>query len=60
MYLKEVGISKHSWKKIRQLLWTFVTYLLENVEHGIEYDVESASCNLHTFLNGTSDSMNTL
>ena len=25
-----------------QLLWTVVTYLLKNVKHGIEHDVDSA------------------
>ena len=31
---KEAGVSKHL-KKIMQLLWTVVTYLLKNVKHGI-------------------------
>ena len=32
---KEAGVSKHSWKKIMQLLWADVTYLLINVKHRI-------------------------
>ena len=36
------GISKHSWKKIVQLLWTGFTYLLQNVKHRIEHDIDSA------------------
>ena len=39
---KEAGVSKHSLKKIMQLLWTVVTYLLKNVKHGIEHDIDSA------------------
>ena len=31
------GVSKHSWKKIMQLLWT----VLKNIKHGIEYDIDS-------------------
>ena len=38
---KEVGVSKHSWKKTMQLLWTDVTYLLKNVEYGLENDIYS-------------------
>ena len=38
---KEAGVSKHL-KKIMQLLWTAVTYLLKNVKHGIEHDIDSA------------------
>ena len=38
---RKARISKHYWNKIMQLLWTFVTYLLncKNVEHGIEHNV---------------------
>ena len=45
-----------------QLLWTVVTYLLKNVEHGIEHDIDSAYVvYIHwTFLNFTADLMNTL
>ena len=32
---KEAGVSKHYLKKIMQLPWTVVTYLLKNVKHGI-------------------------
>ena len=39
---KEAGLSKHFLKKIMQLLWTVVTYLLKNVKHGIEHDIDSA------------------
>ena len=38
---KQAGVLKHSWKKIMQLLWTVVTYLLKNVEQGIEHDIDS-------------------
>ena len=38
----ESEISKHSRKKIIQVLWTVATYLLKNVEHGMEYDFDSA------------------
>ena len=38
---KESGVSKHSWKKTMQLLWTVVTYLLKNVKQGIEHDIDS-------------------
>ena len=45
MYLvteqKEEGVSKHSRKKIMQLLWTVVTYLLKNVKHRLEHDTDS-------------------
>ena len=41
LILTEVGNIKN-WKKIMQLLWTVVTYLLKNVEHGTELDVNSA------------------
>ena len=35
MYIqKKAGVSKHYLKKIMQLLWTVVTYLLKNVKHG--------------------------
>ena len=37
----EAGVSKHSWKKIMQLLWTVVTYLIKNVKHRIEQDIDS-------------------
>ena len=37
---KEVEVSKHR-KKVMQLLWTVVTYLLKNVKHGIEHDIDS-------------------
>ena len=33
---------KYTWKKIMQLLWINVTYLLKNVKHGIENDIDSA------------------
>ena len=36
---KEAANSKHSWKKIMQLLLTIFTYLLKNVKHGIEHDI---------------------
>ena len=39
---KEARLSKHFLKKIMQLLWTVVTYLLKNVKHGIEHDIDSA------------------
>ena len=39
---KEAGVSKHCLKKIMRLLWTVVTYLLTNVKHGIEHDIDSA------------------
>ena len=42
IYLEKTGISKHSWKKIMQLLGTAVTYLLKKVEHEIEHDNDSA------------------
>ena len=38
---KEAGVSKNSWKKIIQLLWTVVTYLLKNSKHGIKHDIDS-------------------
>ena len=40
---KETGVSKHSRKKIMQLLWTVVSYLLKkNVKHGIAaHDIDS-------------------
>ena len=38
---KEVGVSKHSWKKIIQLLWTVVSYLLKNVKYEIEHNISS-------------------
>ena len=40
--LTESKIPKYSWKKIIQLLWTVVTYLLKNVEHGIKDDVDGS------------------
>ena len=43
---KQAGVSKHSWKKITQLLWTVVTYLLKNVKHGIEHDIDSTYGNI--------------
>ena len=39
---KEAGVSKYYLKKIMLLLWTVVTYLLKNVKHGIEHDIDSA------------------
>ena len=30
---KKAGVSKHCWKKIMQLLWPVVTYLLKNIKH---------------------------
>ena len=33
---------KTFWKKIIQLLWDVVIYLLKNVGHGIESDIASA------------------
>ena len=47
MYLvteqKEAGASKHSRKKIMQLLWTVGTYLLKICfENGIERNIDSA------------------
>ena len=38
------GISKHSWKKFVSLLWTVLTYLLKNVEYGIEHDIAYGVC----------------
>ena len=38
--LQEAGVSKHSWKKIMQLLTTVVTDLLKNVKQGIEHDID--------------------
>ena len=40
---KETGVSKHSRKKIMQLLWTVVSYLpKKNVKHGIAaHDIDS-------------------
>ena len=43
IYLRKAGISKHSEKKIMQFLWTVVTCLLKNVEHGIEHVLDSAN-----------------
>ena len=42
--LQKTGISKHSWKKIMQFLWTVVniTFIKKNVEHVTDYDVYSA------------------
>ena len=37
-------ISKHSWKKIVQLLRTVNTYFQKNVEYGIEHDVAYGVC----------------
>ena len=44
IYLQKAGISKHSWKKIKQLLRTVVTYLLKkkNAENEIEHDTDSS------------------
>ena len=42
IYLQKQGASKHSRKKIIQLLWTVVTCLLKNVEHKFEHDIDSA------------------
>ena len=39
---KEAGISKHYGKQTMQPLWTVVTYLLKDVKHGIEHDIDSA------------------
>ena len=38
---KEAGVSKHSWKKIIQLLWTVLSYLLENVKYEIKHNINS-------------------
>ena len=56
------GVSKHSWKKIVQLLWAVVTYSVKNVEQRIEHDIDSAYgiCIYYTFLNFPGDLMNTL
>ena len=35
-YVLKSAIRKHSRKKIMQWLWIVVTYLLKNVEHGVE------------------------
>ena len=45
-----------------QLLWINVTYLLKNVKHGIENDIDSAyGAYIHyTFLNFLGGLMNTL
>ena len=37
------GISKQSWKKIVQLIWTVVTYSLKDVEYRIEHDIDSVN-----------------
>ena len=37
------GISKHSWKKILQLIWTVVTYSLKKVEYRIGHDIDSVN-----------------
>ena len=37
------GISKHSWKKILQLIWTVVTYSPKKVEYRIEHDIDSVN-----------------
>ena len=52
------GIPKHSWKKIVQLLWTVVTYLLKKcwIWNWTWYCIGT----LHSFLNFTADLMNTL
>ena len=44
MYILTEGSRsfKHYLKKIMQLLWTVVTYLLKNVKHGIEHHIDSA------------------
>ena len=36
---KEAEVSKHYLKKIIQLVWTVVTYLLKKFKHGIEHDI---------------------
>ena len=43
MYIPtEVRNSEHPWK-IMQLIWTVViTYLLKNIKHAIEHDIDSA------------------
>ena len=40
-YRKKAGVSKHSSKKILQFLWKVVTYLLKNVKHEFEHDIDS-------------------
>ena len=42
IYLKkEAGVSNHFWKKIKQLFWALITYLLKNVKQGTEHDSDS-------------------
>ena len=61
IYLHKEWISKHSGKKIMQLVWIFVACLLKTVEHRIEHDIDSAYgvCIHKTFLNFTTGLMNT-
>ena len=40
-FQKEAGVSEHSWKKIIQLLWTVVSYLLKKVKYEIEHNINS-------------------
>ena len=37
----EEGVSKHPWKKIIQLLWIVVSYLLKNVKYEIEHNINN-------------------
>ena len=42
IYLKkEAGVSNHFWKKIKQLFWAVITYLLKNVKQRTEHDSDS-------------------
>ena len=40
---KEAGLSKHSWKKIIQFLWTVVSYLLKNVKYEVEHNINNTN-----------------
>ena len=43
-----------------KLVWTVVIYLLKNVKHGTEHDIDSTERAHYTFLKCTADLMNTL
>ena len=51
IYLQKVAeVAKHYRKKIMQLLWTVVTtYLLKNVKHEIEHDIDSTHGDIRLF-----------
>ena len=42
IYLQKAEMSKHSWKKIMQLLRRWNVFTKKNVEHGIEHDIDSS------------------